>query len=208
MLFRGLVGLFFLTAFFAGCANAPLRSVPAEKRAGARVIHSGPSGSSGFTTANSRATQTAGVESGLAPAVVLGVSAAISEQGGISWVSDIRARSGIDEGKVLAEVVRERVRQLGSEHATETAGGPTVDLRVTEAGISELERGGFFGVTATARVRLFSAEQKQIWSAEARSSSTRLRRREGYTANPALYGEDFREVAEDLARQVVIGPIR
>ena len=198
----------FVVLFSVGCANAPLRSVSAEKRAGARIIQSAPPGSSRFATANSRTTRTAGVDSGLASALVLGTSAAISEQGGISWVSDIRAKSGVDEGMILAEKVRERVRLLGSEHAAERDGGPTLDVRVMTAGISELERGGFFGVTATALARLWSAEKKEIWNAEAHSSSTRLRRREEYSANPALYAEDFREVAEDLARQVVLGPIR
>jgi hypothetical protein len=205
---RELAVLLGVVAIGGGCANAPLRSVAVEKRAGARVVNSAAKAASEFSTANAQGMRTAGVDSGLGPALILGTSAALSERGGVSWVSEVRGRSGIDEGAILAQRVRERIRQLGSEHATETEHGPTLDVVVTEAGISELERGGFFGVTATALARLWSAEKKEIWSATAHSSSTRLRRREEYGANPALYAEDYREVADDLPRQVVQGPIR
>jgi hypothetical protein len=81
-------------------------------------------------------------------------------------------------------------------------------VAVTEVGIAELQRGGYFGAVGRVHARLRNAANKELWSAEASSSSTRLRRREEYDARPELYSEDFREVAEDIARQLIDGPIR
>jgi hypothetical protein len=61
-------------------------------------------------------------------------------------VDQIRARSGIREGEILTETVRERVRQLNGEQPGPSNQRPLVTVAVAGIAIRELERGGFFGV--------------------------------------------------------------
>ena len=147
-------------------------------------------------------------QSGLIPGLILEASAGTVEGKGVPWVNAIRAKSGIYEADLLVDSVRERIHDLNGTSSAGAGAGPTLELVIKEAGVAELERGGFFGVFGVAQARLRSAENKELWNAQARSSSTRLRKQSEYDANPALYAEDFREVAQDIARQLVEGPIR
>jgi hypothetical protein len=201
-----LAGFLLAVVLCSGCATRkPFRSVPAGDRAGTEVIDVTPRAGSSYSTANSRALNEAGAQSGILPAIIMGAAAGTIEGKGLSWVNSIRARGGLDEAEVVAESIRERVRQL---NAGNTNGGPILEVAVTEVGIAELQRGGYFGAVGRVHARLRNAANKELWSAEASSSSTRLRRREEYDARPELYSEDFREVAEDIARQLIDGPIR
>ncbi|MGZ5569005.1 MAG: hypothetical protein ACXWKG_18495 [Limisphaerales bacterium] len=161
-----------------------------------------------FSTATSKSLRSSASGTGLVPALILHESAAGIEKSGISQVDDIRCRSGIHEADEIVKRIRERVRELNAGTSSVVAGAHILYVSVTEAGISELERGGFFGASATVYARLEDDQHKELWHAEARSTSTRLRRVAEYQTNPAFYGEDFREAADDIARQLIEGPIR
>src|SRR3954469_5038209 len=185
----------------SGCAfrNAPLRAVPAGERLGAQVIERKlPDGSRGSE-----------------PTRLFGTSAAE-----MRWMNRVRARSGISPEQMLTNAVRDRVRQLEGENTSASDGGPIVYVAVVWVAIEEIERGGFVGVSVVGAASLrnaqnmigpassHDAQNKVVWHATAKSTSTHFRRRKEYEENPALYAEDFREAAEDLARQLVDGPIR
>jgi hypothetical protein len=85
---------------------------------------------------------------------------------------------------------------------------PTLELIVAAADIRQLERGDFVGAYAEVWAKLRNHKNKVVWFEIARSSSTKLRRRSEYQTNPGLYAEDFREAADDVARQLIDGPIR
>jgi hypothetical protein len=149
----------------------------------------------------------AGAQSGLVPAIMLAIPSAWIEGNGAARINNIRAKSGIAEGDVVAESISKRLHLLDPK--TDAAITDSVlEIAVLRAGIAELERGGFFGVVGAARARLRSADNKELWSEVAQSRSTRLRRLQEYETNPALYAEDFRETAADIARQLIDGPIR
>ena len=137
----------------------------------------------------------------------MGAAASSVEGKGVPWVDAIRSRSALNEAELVTASIQERVRSLDAANA-DAAAGPVLEVTLKEAGIAELQRGGFFGAVGRVHARLRNSANKELWSAEATSSSTQLRRREDYDTNPALYAEDFRQVAEDLARQLIDGPIR
>lgn len=209
---KGVTIISLIVSLCGGCAapRAPLRSVPVSQRAGARVIDVTSRlkrDSTGFGTANTQALRAAAQQTGLVPALILRGSAANIEGKGIPWVNEIRAKSGIHEPDTIVESVRERIAKLDGQAGNGASDGPLLEVFVVQIGIAELERGGFFGVTGEAQANLKAAD-KLLWKARARSTSTHLRRTADYDANPALYAEDFREVAQDIARQLVEGPIR
>jgi len=129
-----------------------------------------------------------------------------SKEDGVRF-DQIRARSGIEERAVFEQSVRERLAQLDHGASPVSTSAPTLKITIASVQISELERGCFWGVNATAAASLWVG-QKNIWSEVAESKSTHLHRYLDYLANPNLYAQDFREVANDLARQLINGPIR
>jgi hypothetical protein len=203
-----LAGFLFLTLLCTGCATRqPFRSLPAGERRGAQVLDVTPRSASSYSSADSRALRETGAQSGLLPALIMSAAAETVEGKGLPWVSSIRAQSGLDEANVVTESIRQRVRMLDASNM-ETNGGPVLEVFVQEVGLAELQRGGYFGAVGMVLARLRNANGKELWSGVARSTSTRQRRREEYDAKPGLYAEDFREVAEDIARQLIDGPIR
>jgi hypothetical protein len=149
----------------------------------------------------------AGLQSGLIPAIILAIPSAWIEGNGVVRINDIRAKSGINEGSVVSEHISKRVHLLEPKTG-ETTPVSVLEIAVLRAGIVELERGGFFGVVGAARARLLGTDNNAVWGAIAQSHSNRLRRLEEYEKNPALYAEDFREASADIARQLIEGPIR
>src|SRR5688500_15028513 len=117
-----LAGFLLAVVLCSGCATRkPFRSVPAGDRAGAQVIDVTPRAGSSYSTANSRALNEAGAQSGILPGLILAAAAGTVESKGLSWVNSIRARSGLDEASVVASSIQERVRKL---NAGNTNGGP------------------------------------------------------------------------------------
>ena len=149
----------------------------------------------------------AGSQSALVPAAILHAAAAHSNSKGVSWVSSIRAQSGIHEGEIVQQKVLDRVRKV-QEVAVDTNAGPVLTVEVQEAGLAELQRGGWFGAHGTVSATLRSSGGESLWEATARATSTKLRRREEFDQQPTLYRDDFTEVADDIARQLIEGPIR
>ena len=201
-------GVIFVALLCSGCATRPpFRSISQADRAGTQVINATPRAASSYSSANSRSLRQSGSESGLLPGLIMGAAASSVEGKGVPWVDSIRSRSGLDEADLLTANIQERVQKLAAPN-TETSAGPVLEVTSKEAGIAELQRGGYSGPVGRVHARLRNSANKELWSAEASSTSTQLRRREDYDTNPALYAEDFRQVAEDLARQLIDGPIR
>lgn len=191
-----------------GCASRkPLRAVPESDRHGLTILDGTRSDLSDYSSANAQAMHNAGSQSALVPGVILHTAAAISNSKGMSWVTSIRAQIGIDEREVVLEEVLSRVKDL-QDVAVGTNDAPVLIIRVQEAGLAELQRGGWFGAHGSVSANLRSRNGESLWSATARSTSTELRRREDFDRQPTLYLDDFMEVAKDIARQLIEGPIR
>ncbi len=84
---------------------------------------------------------------------------------------------------------------------------PLLDLKITKYGLREVQR-GFFAPYVYAEATLTDPKGKRIWRASAYSIGINDRRKEEFHHQPELYRKDFVEVAEDLSRQLIEGPIR
>jgi hypothetical protein len=205
--FPGVV-LIAMVLLFCGCASRkPLRAVSEKDRLGLRIVDGTRSGLSDFSSANARAMHDAGSQSALVPGVVLHAAAVHSNSKGVSWVSSIRAQSGIHEGGIVLQKVLDRVRKL-QELTVDTNAAPVLTVEVQKAGLAELQRGGWFGAHAGVSAQLTNKTGESLWTATAYATSAKLRRREEFDQKPTLYSDDFTVVAEDIARQLIEGPIR
>src|SRR5688572_16798878 len=122
---RSFGGFLLAVVLCSGCATRkPFRSVPAGDRAGTEVIDVTARAGSVYSSANSRALNEAGAQSGILPGLIMGAAAGTVEGKGLSWVNSIRARGGVDEVEVMVGSIQERVRRL---NAASTNGGPLLE---------------------------------------------------------------------------------
>jgi hypothetical protein len=76
-----------------------------------------------------------------------------------------------------------------------------------KVGIREA-RSDLYAPFARISAELKGKDGKKIWSASALSTELHTRAKREYENKPELYKEDFREVAADLAEQLVKGPMQ
>lgn len=138
--------------------------------------------------------------------IMLIVAGAIESSGG-DWMEKIRKETGEFEPDLLLDRVNAEIRQLPTDSKLSGNSSPVLEISFSQIGIPELQH-EWYGTYGLARARLRDAAGKDVWSAQASSTSTKLRRRAEFESDPSLYRKDFEEVAEDLARQLIQGPIR
>ena len=191
-----------------GCVSRkPLRAIAVEQRENSQVFYVGDATKLRNSTVGTRGTREAGMSGGVIGGIMMVVAGAIESKGG-DWMAKIREQTGEFEADLLLEKVTSELRELQPDSSS--AGGdrtPVLEISFSQIGIPELQR-DWYGAYGLARARLRDHTDQEVWSAQASSTSTKLRRRAEFEVNPSLYQADFADVAEDIARQLVDGPIR
>lgn len=181
--------------FVTGCiSHKPLSAVTELQRVNMTIVD----------VTNERTRQT-GYPSGTAANVSRVLEVINFRRSGYDWGQKVRVENGIFE---CALVEASFQTALGKVHcATNGPFTSTLQLEVKSYGIDELQP-GWYGPFLCAAAELKDSAGKQIWSGEAASVGSHLVQKAELENNPKLYREDFAEVADDVAHQLIEGPIR
>jgi hypothetical protein len=128
-----------------------------------------------------------------------------SESGGEKQLATVREKVECNEHEIVRDAIGSEVMKAGFPRADGREGSAALHLKVVDFGVREVQR-GFVVPYATVSAKLISAAGKRLWSATAQSSGVERRAAENYGAKS--YCDDFKLVAEDLASQMIRGPIR
>ena len=203
-----LAGAAVLLVIAVGCqSTVPLAAIPGSKRDGlALVAHAKQAPTLDFSTARGRNARQHSGNSGL-----IGVMVALSigsgdEAAGRTQLKQIHQGDPVFElglvlGKIRAQLHRAGIVADGAES------GRILSIEIRSISLEETQR-GFCSPSFSVSARLTDAGGNSIWSATARSTGHRMRTLAEYARQPESYREDFAEVAEDVAQQLVSGPLR
>jgi hypothetical protein len=192
--------------FSAGCAGTkPLVSVAPDSRARVRFANESKPHNASFSTITQRNGEKL-ISDGLLGGAIGVTLIAGSEGDKKGIVSRIRSDVGNFETDLINERFEVKLLAAGLRVSND-ASASTLELKVSRFGLREVQR-GFFAPYAFADAKLRTTDGKQIWWACAQSVGTKQRRDEEFGQRPELYREDFVEVADDLSRQLIEGPIR
>lgn len=111
-----------------------------------------------------------------------------------------------DEAQVLRTAVERSLMKHGLVKDS-AAASSEMTLSLTEFGFLE-EQPGYFVPYAYASASLKNSAGAKVWSATACSRGLAARSKRDYVEQADTYTKDFGGVAEDLARQLIEGPIR
>lgn len=198
----------FLAVFAVGCASTvPLAAVPQAKAASVNV-ECAPRTNAAivFSTARGR---NARQDSGSAGLIGMSVAAMIGSDEEAKGKELFKKEIGIDlesEVRLLAEATRTRLAQSGFLLATNAAATNRLVLQIDSIGLRETQKGcwsPFLQVTAR-----FQSDNNVLWKTFVTSTGSHLRHVNEFTRNSGLYQDDSRELVDDVARQLVDGPIR
>lgn len=114
---------------------------------------------------------------------------------------------GTFEAAMAQERFVKRLSAAGLDPENGAPGAQRVEFRVETVGLREVERERF-APFASAVGRLYSSDGKVVWHAHAKSTGSRPRAVAEFREKPDLYREEFEEVANDIANQLVEGPVR
>jgi hypothetical protein len=189
-----------------GCANSrALLKVPREDLAAVRLKEEvRTSAKPRYLTIGGRTAREIGQGThGLLGLTIGAIGMGASQAGGSAMVAAVR--DACDEGQML----RAAIERLLTRHGlgSDSSGPSEMTLRLIEFGLLE-EQPGYFVPFAYASASVNNAQGKDIWSATAYSQAIKPRGRQEYTSRQESYLEDFQTVCEDLARQLIEGPIR
>jgi hypothetical protein len=195
--------------FLCGCVNhLPLTGLPNARQ---MMVHVEPSPDSKekvvFSTALGRNAELAGSGGGLIGFLVGTGIAASDERGGAEIVRNIRATDGNFEPGMIVNAINAALRKSEIHVSDSADANRTLLVRVNSVGLLEPQR-NFWVVTANVSARLENTNKTSIWSATVDSTGTHTRRMDDFARDPSLYAKDFEEVADDIARQLIAGPIR
>jgi hypothetical protein len=137
--------------------------------------------------------------------VAVGFSVANSIEQNNPALKVIRATTGEFEKSLIEEQFRSHLPTAIREAAAGT--NCLLQLCVQVVGLREVERDQF-APFALGVASLHSPDGKELWKAQARSTGTKPHPLETFGTQPDLYRKDFAEVADDLATQLVDGPVR
>lgn len=201
-------GVLLLAAVLVGCRSmVPLAELPAGQRSRLIVeLATNQPPVVEFSTARGRNAQQAGSYGGLIGSVFAAGVGSKDESDGKRQFERVREQTGRFEPGLILEAVRERLRAAGITLAEDHAARLLI-VEVKAVGLEESQR-GFLAPCVRVSLRLAGDEPAREWKSFTHSLGTRPRRLEDYVARPELYRQDFKEVAEDIARQLIIGPIR
>jgi hypothetical protein len=124
--------------------------------------------------------------------------------------SDVLRSERAAAAQIAARLLNEKSEQMLARHGLTNGvipSGSIFSIHLQLAGLREVERKHFaaFGV---AKAQLNDPRGKTIWAAYAESIYPDGRPLEDFTKQPELYRRHFEEVTQDLAHQLIEGPIR
>jgi hypothetical protein len=160
-----------------------------------------------FSTARGRNAEQAGASGGLIGMLVGASVGAGEESQGRAMVRQMHKDGGHFEAQLVSEEITSRLTRSGIQLTSEADAQTCLVIDVTSVGLREAQR-GFWVTYLGVGARLRKPDGGNLWSACASSTGTKQRRVEEFAANVEVYRQDLREAAEDLARQLVVGPIR
>lgn len=142
---------------------------------------------------------------GGAVGALIGYSIASGIERNNEVVEKLANANGPFESQQLNDQIQLALTRQSVNNASESVA--TLNVRLRVAGLDEIEPKRFvaFGV---AQAELRDSAGKQVWEAAAEATSINSRPLSEYEREPGLYRKDFAEVAEDLARQLIEGPVR
>ena len=159
-----------------------------------------------FTSAHGRNAQQAGATGGLIGIVIGASVAANAESGGMDIVRNLCRTNGLFEAAMITNSIQSRLLHAGL--TPPKAGSPNdLIIEVQTVGLLEPQQ-GFWVPYVHVLARLDRNAGGDTWSTRVSSTGTKYRRLDEFSNHPELYAADFAELAEDVARQVVDGPIR
>jgi hypothetical protein len=208
ILFPG-IGVLSLAALVSGCITTrPLASLPEVKRFPIAVESTSKTNLHVVClTARGRNAKQAGATGGLIGMLVAAGVGAGEESRGKEEVKRLHAGSGGTEVQRVTEEITNSLIRSGIQLSADGNAPTKLLINVESVGLQEVQR-RFWVACVRVTARLRKPDAGESWSACASSTGTKLRRVEEFTADPGLYREDFWEAAEDVARQLVVGPIR
>jgi hypothetical protein len=142
---------------------------------------------------------------GLLPWIIGSAVRSASESDSETRLSALREKADCNEHAILRDAFASELRKTGFARAASSGSPAVLHLKITEFGVREVQR-GFVVPHTIISARLISTEGKRLWSATAESSGVDRRPVQNY--NAPSYCEDFKSVAEDIANQMIRGPIR
>jgi hypothetical protein len=182
-------------ALLTGCvSDKPLYAVPESQRVNVSLVN--------VTKGRTRQT---GEAAGPAADVSRVLDTIPFPNHSYDWIRTKRHQNGNFEcGRVETAIES----ALGKIHSA-TGGTPTstLELEIKSYGIDELQY-AWYGPYLCVAAELKDATGKKLWSEQAVSVGTMLHRKAELERNPKLYREEFAEVADDIAHQLIEGPIR
>jgi hypothetical protein len=197
-----------LAASLSGCVSrTPLSALPDSKG----MTLNNPSVSEGkaaivFSTAHGRNAQIAGASGGFFGSVIGRSVAAAAAGDGEDRVIALRERNGAPEAKAIEGSLETRLKSAGMKLSGVSA-THRLTISLTAVGLMEHQR-GYWAPMAKVTAELLNQSDEKMWKAIAASTGTHPRKLDEFSQQPELYRNDFAEVADDLARQLIEGPIR
>jgi hypothetical protein len=160
-----------------------------------------------FTTLKSRKARKDGATGGLIGMLIGQSIASSSEATGRKLQDALRETSNRCEAPLLSGSIETHLRSAGVQLVPPDREAPRLKVNIVARGLAEVVP-GHFSAHATVASELFSATGRRLWSARVQSVATVKRPVAEFQSRPEQYRDDFAEVADDLARQLVQGPIR
>jgi hypothetical protein len=196
-----------LVIFSSGCSTPKsLNTIPRERLRSVRLeMRDLPTPT--VVTLTAQRMNEGGAGGGLIGVIVATSIASASSSDERKVLEDIRGSSGHFEAGVLASAFQARITSAGIHTETNSLVGATLIVLPKTVGLVELSRQQFTPCIV-AQARLIADGDKKVWSATAKAIRNSGRALEDYRLDPQLYRSDFDALADDLARQLVSGPIR
>ena len=114
---------------------------------------------------------------------------------------------GAFEAQAIQDLFLKQLGAAAIDFESRDAAAAQLTLTVEALGLREVERYRF-APFAAASARLVDLNGKELWSARAKSTGTELHPLQAFSDEPDLYRRGFHEAANDLANQLIQGPIR
>lgn len=148
-----------------------------------------------------------GAGSGLIGAIIATSVASASGSDERKQFAEIRGSTGDFEAASLANAFQARIESAGINSGSNSLSGARLIIHPQSVALVELSRQQFTPCIV-AQAKVITADNKKVWQGKAKAIKSTGRPLEDYLHDPQLYKSDFNGLAEDLARQLVSGPIR
>jgi hypothetical protein len=190
-----------------GCSSTrPLSAVPEAKQSDLVLeINSSSKPKIICETARGKNARQAGAGDGLLGVIISRTIGANEEAEGVKLVRQFCSENCQEETQTVLNAVKTRLARAGMN--VSDTGSNKLTIRTTALGVREVHR-GFWVPFVQVSAKLAAGEEANRWKTFASSSGTKPRALKEFSMNPDLFKQDFAEAADDVARQLVQGPIR